>query len=32
VRVVDEGLSTGATPEVEPIGAVSDMAADVREG
>jgi hypothetical protein len=29
VRVVEEGLSIGAEPEVEPIGAVSDMSADV---
>ena len=28
MRVVDEGSWTGARPEVEPIGAVSDMSAD----
>jgi hypothetical protein len=31
VRAVDEGLSTGAKLEVETIGAVSDMSADVLE-
>ena len=32
MRVVAEGLSTGVTPEVEPIGAVSGMPADILEG
>jgi hypothetical protein len=32
VRAVDEGLSTCAKPEVETIGVVSDMPADVLEG
>jgi hypothetical protein len=31
VRAVDEGLSTGAKLEVETVGAVSDMSADVLE-
>jgi hypothetical protein len=29
VRVVDDGLSTGGKPEVELIGAVSNLSADV---
>ena len=29
MRVVDEGLSTGGKPEVELIGAVSNLSADV---